>query len=119
MRTRLDPIRVDLFGTGRDVEAVVADIFALEGSEVLTAVDRSSQVDEVIDDVLRTRWQTEHPGDNPGHRTVHTVTFDVDNMHLDRMAELIADMLARDCVDDAGAVVVDRLAWMVTTQRTA
>ncbi|WP_433604755.1 hypothetical protein [Prescottella agglutinans] len=119
MRTRVDPIRVDLFGTGRDVDAVVADIFALEGSEVLTVVDRSSQVDELIADALRTRWQSEHPGDSPGHRTAHTVTFDVDNMHLDRMAELIADMLARDCVDDAGAVVADRTAWLVTTQRTA
>ncbi|MDH6679374.1 hypothetical protein M2284_003596 [Rhodococcus sp. LBL1] len=119
MGTRVGPIRVDLFGTGRDVDAVVADIFALTGSEVLTLVDRSTSVDEVIVDTLQTQWQIEHPGDAPGHQTVHTVTFDVDSIHLDRMAERIADMLAREDADDTGAVVADPVPWMVTMQRTA
>lgn len=118
MRKSVCPIRVDLFGTGRDIDVVVTDILALPGSEVLTVVDRSTNVDERIVDTLQTQWLIEHPGEIPAHRAVYTVTFNVDRMHLDRMAELIADMLARKGIDNAGAVVADPVPWMVTAQRT-
>ncbi|MDH6284014.1 hypothetical protein [Prescottella agglutinans] len=119
MRTRVDPIHVDLLGTGDDVDTVVTDIFALPGSDVLTLVDRSTSVDEWIADTLHTQWLIEHPGDVLGQRAVHTVTFDVESVHLDRMAELIADMLARAGHDAAGAVVADPVPWVVRTQRAA
>lgn len=119
MRTRVDPIRVDLFGTGDDVDAVIADILALPGSEVLTLVDRRTNTDELIVEALHTQWMIEHPGDIPGQRAVHTVAFDVDGAHLDRMAELIADMLTRQGHDDQGAVVPDPAPWILTIQRPA